>query len=147
MGFRDGAFATVWEITEERNNFAKVRISTRRKDKKTEEYITDFSGFVSFVGNAFKKIDDIRDTLGDHGRCRIKLSACDVSSRYDKAAGREYINFTVFDFTFPQENGSGDDNKSSGKKADNAKTACKTKTSPPPLEDDDETNDEESVPF
>ena len=40
MGFREGAFATVWEITNHGDSFSKVRVSTSRKDKKTDEYVT-----------------------------------------------------------------------------------------------------------
>ena len=56
MGFREGAFATVWEITNMSDNFSKIRVSTSRKDKKTDEYVTDFSGFVSLIGEAHKKV-------------------------------------------------------------------------------------------
>ena len=31
MGFREGAFATVWEITNQGDSFSKVRVSTSRK--------------------------------------------------------------------------------------------------------------------
>ena len=55
MGFREGAFATVWEITNQGDSFSKVRVSTSRKDKKTDEYVTDFNGFVSLIGEANKK--------------------------------------------------------------------------------------------
>ena len=109
MGFRDGAFATVWEITNRGENFSKVRLSTSRRDKKNDgEYITDFSGFVSLIGKANEKVDDIEDVLGDGGenaRCRIKIGACDVSNRYDKEEKREYVNFTIFDFDIIDANG------------------------------------------
>ena len=44
MGFHEGAFATVWEITNQGDNFSKVRLSISRKDKKSDEYVTDFNG-------------------------------------------------------------------------------------------------------
>lgn len=50
MGFHTGAYATVWEITETGSKFSKIRISTSRKDKESDEYVTDFNGFVSMVG-------------------------------------------------------------------------------------------------
>lgn len=49
MGFHEGAFATVWEITNQGDNFSKVRLSISRKDKKSDEYVTDFNGFVGLV--------------------------------------------------------------------------------------------------
>lgn len=155
MGFREGAFATVWEITDERDNFAKVRISTSRKDKKTDEYVTDFSGFVSLVGNAFKNLDTIRDELENNERCRIKIGACDVSNRYDKDAGREYVNFTMFDFELSsgKQSDEGGGSKSDGKKGakkstkSTAKSTGKKKAAPPPLEDEDGEEGEEDLPF
>lgn len=149
MGFREGAFATVWEIAAERENFAKVRISTSRKDKKTDEYVTDFSGYVSLVGNAFKKLDEIVDVFGTKERCRIKLGACDVSNRYDREAGREYTNFTLFDFEFPEENGVSNERKAVRKSAEKKKANGdgKKKASPLLLEDEDDEGDGEFIPF
>ena len=97
MGFREGAFATVWSM-EKFDNFSKVRISTSRKDKQKDEYVTDFSGFVTLVAEAHKKADKIQNELVNSTMCRIKLGGCDVSSKYDKEAKREYVNFTLFDF-------------------------------------------------
>lgn len=106
MGFREGAFATVWEITNQGDSFSKVRVSTSRKDKKTDEYVTDFNGFVSLIGEANKKLGLIERSLDEDGRCRIRLGACDVSNRYDKDAGREFVNYTLFDFEMPDGSGS-----------------------------------------
>ncbi len=154
MGFREGAWATVWEITDERDNFAKVRMSTSRKDKKTEEYVTDFSGFVSLVGEAFKRLDEIVAELENNERCRIRLGACDVTNRYDKEREREYTNFTLFGFKFPDEedNESDGEKKTGGKKPAKkqaAKSTGKKKAAPPPLEDEDGDGegDDETLPF
>ena len=68
MGFREGAFATVWEITNQGDSFSKVRVSTSRKDKKTDEYVTDFNGFVSLIGEANKKLGLIERSLDEDGR-------------------------------------------------------------------------------
>ena len=84
MGFHTGAYATVWEITETGSKFSKIRISTSRKDKESDEYVTDFNGFVSMVGDANKNIILISDALEGGGRCRIKIGSCDVSNRYDR---------------------------------------------------------------
>lgn len=97
MGFREGAFATVWEI-DRKDNFSKARISTSRKDKQKDEYVTDFSGFVTLVAEAHKKADKIQNELVNSTMCRIKLGSCDVSNKYDKETKREYVNFTLFDF-------------------------------------------------
>ena len=154
MGFREGAWATIWEITDERDNFAKVRMSTSRKDKKTDEYVTDFSGFVSLVGEAFKRLDEIAAEIENSERCRIRLGACDVTNRYDKEREREYVNFTLFGFKFPDE----DENESDGEKKTSskkpakkqaAKSTGKKKPAPPPIEDEDGDGDgdDENLPF
>lgn len=139
MGFREGAFATVWEITNQGNNFTKIRASTSRKDKKTDEYITDFSGFISLIGKAHEKVGDIESAL-ESGRCRIKLGACDVSNRYDKDEQREYVNFTLFDFEMVDgsSSDSGSSEKSGGKKTAKKTPARKTgaKKKPAPADDD-----------
>lgn len=152
MGFREGAFATVWEVTDRGDNFTKIRVSTSRKDKKNDEYVTDFNGFVSLIGEAHKKADLIDRGLENGDRYRIKLGACDVTNRYDKAAGREFVNYTLFDFESADgsssDGGSGK-SKNSGKKTNNG--AKKAKAAPPPLEDDsDDENESDSgddLPF
>lgn len=56
MGFRKDAWASVWSVEEGRGNTMKVRISTSRKKKDTDEYEQDFSGFCTFIGNAKAKV-------------------------------------------------------------------------------------------
>ena len=141
MGFREGAFATVWEITNMSDNFSKIRVSTSRQDKKTDEYVTDFSGFVSLIGEAHKKVGLIEKALDHSDRCRIKLGACDVSNRYDKEAGREFTNFTAFDFEMID--GASSTKDDSSKKA----TAKKSKPAASPLSDYAMQDEDEPLPF
>lgn len=90
MGFRDGAYATVWEITDE-GKYASVRLSISRKDKQSGEYKTDFNSIVRFVGDAYQKIK------GNPSRTRIRLGSCDTTNKYDKEKEKLYTNYTVFD--------------------------------------------------
>ena len=90
MGFREGAFATIWEITDEKK-YASVKLSISRKDKESGEYKKDFSGIVRFIGNAYKTVKN-RDP-----ETRIKLGACDVTNHYDKEKERLYTNYAVFE--------------------------------------------------
>lgn len=152
MGFREGAWATVWEVTDEKSNYAKVRMSTSRKDKKTDEYVTDFSGFVSLVGDAFKRLDEIVAEIEENERCRIRLGACDVTNRYDKEKEREYVNFALFGFKLPGE----DEDESDGEKKTGSKKSTKKqppksggkkKSAPPPLKDEDAEEEDEELPF
>ena len=91
MGFRNNSYATIWGV-EPRGTWTKVRLNTSRKNKDTGEYEQDFSGFVSFVGNANAKAQQLKE------RDRIRLGDVDVTTRYDKEKNREYVNYTCFSF-------------------------------------------------
>lgn len=147
MGFREGAFATIWEITSQGDKSSKVRMSINRKDKRTDEYVTDFSGFVSLIGEAHKKLGMVDDALTQENRCRVKLGPCDVSNRYDADAKREYTNFTLFDFEIPGDRQSDEQapaRKSTSKKS-NPPAARKTSSAPPLLDDGADNTDD--LPF
>lgn len=92
MGFRNGAYATCWGIEPGKGNFTKVRLSISKKNKETGAYEQDFSGFCTFIGTAHAQASTLKE------RDRIKLGDVDVSSHYDKANQKEYINFKVFSF-------------------------------------------------
>lgn len=98
MGFRNGAYATVWEIKPGHGNYTDVRLSVSRKDQATGEYSNDFSGFCMFIGNARAKAESLRE------RDRIQLKDVDVSNVYDKERQRGYTNFKVFDFDRAESN-------------------------------------------
>lgn len=92
MGFRTGAYCTVWSVEAGQGNFTKVRVSTSRKNKNTGEYEQDFSGFCTFVGHAHAKAAKLKE------RDRIKLGDVDVTSSYNKEKAKEYINYVVFEY-------------------------------------------------
>ena len=92
MAFRNGSYATIWEIKKGTGNYTDVRISTSRKDKQTDEYVTDFSGFVRLIGDAHKNAG----SLGE--KSRIKIGDCAVTNSYDKEKKVTYTNFQVFSF-------------------------------------------------
>ena len=93
MGFRTGAFAKVWEVSSSNDTSTKLRISISRKNKKTNEYEQDFSGYVYFVGTANAKKASLL-----HEGSRIKIGDCDVTNRYDAEKKVTYTNFKVFSF-------------------------------------------------
>lgn len=93
MGFRNGAYAKVWSVEKVSDTNTKLRISISRKNKQTNEYETDFQGFVSCVGSAAAK-SALQLREGD----RIKLGDTDVRTRYDKDKSVTYTNFTLFSF-------------------------------------------------
>ena len=106
MGFRKDAYATVWSVESISDVNTKCRISISRKDKQTDQYTDDFSGFVSFFGTAaakkaacLKKYD------------RIKLGDVDVRTKYDKEKNITYYNFNVYSFDIQEPmNGGGSSN-------------------------------------
>lgn len=92
MGFHKNAWASVWSVEEGRGNTMKVRISTSRRRKDTEEFEQDFSGFCTFIGTAKAKAEKLKP------KDRIKLGDVDVTTWYNKEKGVEYITYKVFDF-------------------------------------------------
>lgn len=135
MGFRSGAFATVWSV-EEKGKMIKARISTSRKNKDTGEYEQDFSGFCTFVGSAKADASRLRE------RDRIKLGGVDVTTTYDKERNREYVNYTVFDFEM-EESGRGSNGGGNSRRTPTSNRRAEEPVSNP-VEGD---VDEEELPF
>ena len=52
MGFRSGTFAKVWEVEPMGDTKTKLRISTSFKNKQTDQYEQDYSGYVICYGTA-----------------------------------------------------------------------------------------------
>lgn len=101
MGFRTGAYCTVWSTEPQSDTRTKVKLSISRKDKSTDQYVTDFSGFVTFFGTAAaSKAGKLKE------RDRIKLGDVDVSSKWDEEKKVMYYNFKVFSFEMADGNGS-----------------------------------------
>ena len=91
MGFARSKWAKCWQI-EPGERSTKVRISTSKKNKQTNEYEQDFSGFVTLAGTAHKEATNLK--VGD----TFQIGDCEVTSRYDKEKKKEYINFTIYSF-------------------------------------------------
>lgn len=130
MGFRNGAYAKVWDVREGNGRFTTVRLSISHKSRSEEgQYEQDFSGFCTFIGNAHAAASRLQ--AGD----RIKLGEVDVNNHYDKERNREYTNFNVFSFDFA-------DNKN------NADTQGRTAAQAPSRENtEDPTPDDDDLPF
>ena len=125
MGFGIGSYATIWSTERVSESMTKCRISTSRKNKNTGNYETDFSGFVAFVGTACANKAS-RLIERDH----IKITQCDVKSKYDEEKKVTYYNFYVFDFE--DQKGS---KKSSSNKENKPVEANEVESNP--VEDDD----------
>lgn len=98
MGFRSGAYCTVWEVNPISDVNTKARISISRKSRQTGEYETDFSGFVYFIGTAAaKKAACLKE------KDRIKLGDVDLSNKYDSEKKVTYYNPKIFSFETQEE--------------------------------------------
>ena len=93
MGFRQGAYARVWEVTPVSDACTKLRMSVSRKNKATNEYEQDFSGFVMVVGAAAAK-----QALSLEANSNIRIGDCDVSTKWDPDKKVTYTNFKMFSF-------------------------------------------------
>lgn len=93
MGFRNGSYCTVWTVEPKTDAITKGRISISKKNKNTGEYVTDFSGFVSFIGSI-----TAQKALKLKEGSRIKLGDVEVTNKYDKEKQITYTNFNIFSF-------------------------------------------------
>lgn len=100
MGFRSGAYASVFSVKRGSGNFYDVNITTSHKDRNTGNYIRDFGAYVRFVGDAANVIEKYNGkTSKDNGNrpiARIKLGDVDTTNTYNVARGVTYTNHVVF---------------------------------------------------
>ena len=93
MGFRSGAYATVWSVeATDSPKVTDVRISTSKKNKDTGEWEQDFSGFCRFVADASQKALKLKK------QDRIKILGCEVTNSYNKETKSGTVRYTVFDY-------------------------------------------------
>ena len=95
--FANNNYAKVWKIfpkEKKEQRYTVVQLSTSRKDKKTKEYSTDFSGYVRMVGTAEEKSKELE------AQDKIKLVTVGVTNSYDKAKKTTYTQYVCFDFEF-----------------------------------------------
>lgn len=126
MGFREGAYAHVWEVNQRTPRVTSVRVSISKKNKETGAYDTDFSGFISVVGS-----EPAARALELKEGMNIKLGSVDVTNSYNKETKKSYTNFVVFDFEVQESKGGGSGNGG-------AKSAKPASAKPPVQEEEDE---------
>lgn len=90
MGFRNDAYATVWDSKPGKGKYNELKIQISKKNKDTDKYETDFSGWVRFVGKAAEL-----GLLPE--RTRIKIKSCDVTNFYNKDSKVMYWTPVVFE--------------------------------------------------
>lgn len=93
MGFRKGAYATVWEVKPVSDTFVKARISISKKNKDTGAYEADFEDYVGFSGSVAAK-----NAMSLHEKDRIQIGDCDIRNKYDREKKMKYYNFLIYSF-------------------------------------------------
>jgi hypothetical protein len=148
MGFRTGAYAKVWSVTDN-GNYSTANVSISRKDKDSGEYKVEFQdGYVRLVGNAhtYAKEHGWADGISEKGET-IQISSCDVTNYYDTNKQKLFTNFVIFGFDIPDGN-NGTETKNTKAKSTKSKTT-KSKTKAKTKDDDFEEveGDDDDLPF
>ena len=100
MGFRNGAYATVWEVKPISATCTQVKLTISKKARDGSGYETDFSGYVRFVGtNAASSAAKL------HEKDRIKLGDTDVTTYWQAEKKVTYTNYACFSFESANANG------------------------------------------
>ena len=94
MGLRTGCIATIWQV-EPKEKYTRVKFSISKKNKNTNAYETDFSGFANFVGQAHAEAAKLKE------RDRVKLEEFEVTNKYDKEKQTTYTYYSVFKISDP----------------------------------------------
>ena len=100
MGFRTGAYASVFSVKRGNGNYYDVNITTSHKDRNSGNYVRDFGAFVRFAGdaaNVVAKFDgkSSKDN-GNRPLARVRLGDVDTTNTYNAAKGITYTNHVVF---------------------------------------------------
>lgn len=100
MGFRTGAYASVFSVKRGNGNYYDVNITTSHKDRSSGNYVRDFGAFVRFAGdaaNVVAKFDgkSSKDN-GNRPLARVRLGDVDTTNTYNAAKGITYTNHVVF---------------------------------------------------
>lgn len=98
--FSANTYAKIKEIVEIKDTYTVCKISTSRKDTRTNKYETDFIGRVRFVGNAH-----LQRPMADQ---KIKITSCGCANCYVKDDKLEFLkspNYVVFGYELADNNG------------------------------------------
>ena len=101
MGFRNGSWMSVFAVYPKTAGVTQLRGCTSRKNKDTGQYETDFSGYVSCIGNAVaQKALQLHPAEGKPVRIRLKETEVKMTfeSGPDGKQQVKYTNFNVYDF-------------------------------------------------
>lgn len=125
-------YATVWEVVSRDEKFAKVRLSTSRKNLQGE--FINSNWFASFIGGALKKLNELN--VGEKTRVLLQKGYVSIDSFQKDGEWRNYTNLSVFDFDLAE-------NKD-GTQQNTENPTMKSTSAPPPPEPEE---DKEDYPF
>ena len=91
MGFRQGAFAKIWELND-KGNYHEARATISKKNKETDKYDQEWSSFVRLVGKAHNQAKTLDISKN------VKIGSCDVTNKYVKEKNETYTNYVIFEF-------------------------------------------------
>lgn len=93
MAFRNGCYASIWGCyPNESGKATGVRISISKKNKTTQLYETDFTGFVTFIGEANTKIQKyVGRQLGEDRKPLARIRLDEVSATRRERPGQEGV--------------------------------------------------------
>lgn len=124
MGFRQadsekrGGYARIWSI-EDKGNYSIAKISTSKKGK-DGNYETDFQdGYVRLIGSAHEKAQTLNVT--EKG-VSIQITSCEVTTPYNAETKKGYVNYAIFAFDLPDDNGGSSNRSKSTAKTSRSKT-------------------------
>ena len=100
MGFRTGAYASVFSVKRGNGNYYDVNITTSHKDRSSGNYVRDFGAFVRFAGDAANVVarfdgKSSKDN-GNRPLARVRLGDVDTTNTYNATKGITYTNHVVF---------------------------------------------------
>ena len=95
--FSVGSYMSIFQINDN-GRYALCNCASSRKNRETNAYETDFSGYVKFVKDAYDVVKQYaRESNGHEVLARVKITSCAVGDgKYDKEKKTKYYNFTVF---------------------------------------------------
>ena len=94
MGLKVGCIATIWQV-EPKVKYINLMFSKSKKNKDTNAYETDFSGFANFVGQANAEAAKLKE------KDRVKVEEFEVTTKYDAEKKVTYTNYSVFKISDP----------------------------------------------
>ena len=96
MGLKNGSKLSIWEV-KKCGKYTDIQASTRKKNNKTNEWETDFSGYIRLVGNANTKATDFPDGKLQNP-IKIEVGGFEVTQKYSKEHQKTFTNFVMYDF-------------------------------------------------